>query len=81
MKKEPFIPILNEDILNTKAGFKLIYQTMLCTNDFGKALKIIFKVRYTNIVTAENIITIIKARYDKEKHDYIHAVLNNNINN
>lgn len=79
--KEPFIPILNGEILNTKAGFKLIYNTMLCINDFNKAIKIIFRVRYTNIVTAENIITTIKARYDKEKHDYIHAVLNNNINN
>lgn len=79
--KEPFIPILNGEIFNTKAGFKLIYNTMLGTKDFNKALRIIFRVRYTNIVTIENIITIIKARYDKEKYDYIHAVLDNNINN
>lgn len=79
--EEPFIPILNSDALNTKAGFKLIYQTMLFTKDFDKAMRLIFKTRCINIITIQNIVNIINSRYKKEKHDYIHAKLNNNINN
>lgn len=76
--KTPFIPILNSESLNTKAGFKLIYNTMLATKDFHKALNVIFGVRKHNLMCAQNIITILRAKYNKEKRDYIHAVLNNN---
>lgn len=79
--KEPVLPLLDSSILNTKAGFKLIYNTMLATNDFSKAMKCILKTRQVNIITIENILVFIKARYKKEKHDYIHALFNNNINN
>lgn len=79
--KEPVLPLLDSSILNTKAGFKLIYNVMLATNDFSKAIKCILKTREVNITTIENILVFIKARYRKEKHDYIHALFNNNINN
>lgn len=79
---EPFIPLINGSVLNTKAGFKLIYNTMLTTKDFHKAVSIIFKNRTHNIVSVENMITIIKARYNKEILDYSQARINNNsINN
>lgn len=79
--KEPVLPLLDSSILNTKAGFKLLYQTMLLTNRFDTAMKLIFKTREVNITTIENILVFIKARYRKEKHNYIHALFNNNINN
>ncbi len=80
--KTPFIPLLNSETLNTKAGFKLIYNTMLTTKDFHKALNIIFGIRKHSLICAQDMIKIFRARYDKEKRDYIHAVLNNNsINN
>ena len=74
----PFIPFLNSETLNTKAGFKLIYNTMLATKDFHKALNVIFGVRKYNLMCAQDMIRILRAKYDKEKRDYIHAVLNNN---
>lgn len=61
-----------------KAGFKLIYNTMLATKDFHKAINVIFGVRKHNLMCAQDMIRILRAKYDKEKHDYIHAVLNNN---
>lgn len=73
-----FIPFLNSETLNTKAGFKLIYNTMLATKDFHKALNVIFGVRKHNLICAQDMIRILEAKYDKEKRDYIHAVLNNN---
>lgn len=76
--KTPFIPFLNSETLNTKAGFKLIYNTMLSTKDFHKALNVIFRVRKHNLMCAQDMIRILRAKYDKEKRDYIHAVLNNN---
>lgn len=76
--KIQFIPFLNSETLNTKAGFKLIYNTMLATKDFHKALNIIFGVRKHNLICAQDIIRILRDKYDKEKRDYIHAVLNNN---
>lgn len=76
--RTPFIPLFNSETLNTKAGFKLIYNTMLTTKDFHKALNVIFGVRKHNLICAQDMITILRAKYDKEKRDYIHAVLNNN---
>ena len=76
--RTPFIPFLNSETLNTKAGFKLIYNTMLATKDFHKALSAIFEVRKHNLMCAKDMIRILGAKYDKEKRDYIHAVLNNN---
>ena len=76
--RTPFIPFLNSETLNTKAGFKLIYNTMLATKDFHKALNVIFEVRKHNLICAQNMITMLRAKYNKEKRDYIHAVLNNN---
>lgn len=76
--RTPFIPFLNSETLNTKAGFKLIYNTMLATKDFHKALNVIFGVRKHNLMCAQDMIRILEAKYDKEKRDYIHAVLNNN---
>ena len=76
--RTPFIPFLNSETLNTKAGFKLIYNTMLATKDFHKALNVIFGVRKHNLMCAQDMIIILRAKYDKEKRDYIHAVLNNN---
>lgn len=76
--RTPFIPFHNSETLNTKAGFKLIYNTMLATKDFHKALNVIFGVRKHNLMCAQDMIRILRAKYDKEKHDYIHAVLNNN---
>ena len=76
--RTPFIPFLNSETLNTKAGFKLIYNTMLATKDFHKALNVIFGVRKHNLICAQDMIRILEAKYDKEKRDYIHAVLNNN---
>ena len=77
--RTPFIPFLNSETLNTKAGFKLIYNTMLATKDFHKALNVIFGVRKHNLICAQDMIRILEAKYDKEKHDYIHAVLNNKL--
>ena len=76
--KTSFIPFLNSETLNTKAGFKLIYNTMLATKDFHKALNVIFGVRKHNLICAQDMIKILRDKYDKEKRDYIHAVLNNN---
>ena len=76
--RTPFIPFLNSETLNTKAGFKLIYNTMLSTKDFHKALNVIFGVRKHNLICAQDMIRILRVKYDKEKRDYIHAVLNNN---
>lgn len=76
--RTPFIPFLNSETLNTKAGFKLIYNTMLSTKDFHKALNVIFGVRKHNLICAQNTIITLRAKYNKEKRDYIHAVLNNN---
>ena len=76
--RTPFIPFHNSETLNTKAGFKLIYNTMLATKDFHKALNVIFGVRKHNLMCAQDMIRILEAKYDKEKRDYIHAVLNNN---
>lgn len=76
--RTPFIPFHNSETLNTKAGFKLIYNTMLATKDFHKALNVIFGVRKHNLMCAQVMIRILRAKYDKEKRDYIHAVLNNN---
>ena len=76
--RTPFIPFHNSETLNTKAGFKLIYNTMLATKDFHKALNVIFGVRKHNLMCAQDMIRIFRAKYDKEKRDYIHAVLNNN---
>ena len=76
--RTPFIHFLNSETLNTKAGFKLIYNTMLATKDFHKALNVIFGVRKHNLICAQDMIRILEAKYDKEKRDYIHAVLNNN---
>lgn len=76
--RTPFIPFLNSETLNTKAGFKLIYNTMLATKDFHKALNVIFGVRKHNLICAQNTIVMLRAKYNKEKRDYIHAVLNNN---
>lgn len=73
-----FIPFYNSEALNSKAGFKLIYNTMLFTKDFHKALNVIFRVRKHNLMRAQDMIRILRAKYDKEKRDYIHAVLNNN---
>ena len=76
--RTPFIPFLNSETLNTKAGFKLIYNTMLATKDFHKALNVIFGVRKHNLICAQNMIVMLRNKYNKEKRDYIHAVLNNN---
>ena len=76
--RTPFIPFHNSETLNSKAGFKLIYNTMLATKDFHKALNVIFGVRKHNLMCAQDMIRILEAKYDKEKRDYIHAVLNNN---
>lgn len=76
--RTPFIPFHNSETLNSKAGFKLIYNTMLATKDFHKALNVIFGVRKHNLMCAQDMIIILRAKYDKEKRDYIHAVLNNN---
>lgn len=76
--RTPFIPFHNSETLNSKAGFKLIYNTMLATKDFHKALNVIFEVRKHNLMCAQDMIRILEAKYDKEKRDYIHAVLNNN---
>ena len=76
--KTPFIPFHNSEALNSKAGFKLIYNTMLATKDFHKALNVIFEIRKHNLMCAQDMIRILRAKYDKEKRDYIHAVLNNN---
>lgn len=76
--RTPFIPFHNSETLNSKAGFKLIYNTMLSTKDFHKALNVIFGVRKHNLMCAQDMIRILEAKYDKEKRDYIHAVLNNN---
>lgn len=51
---------------------------MLATKDFHKALNVIFEIRKHNLMCAKDMIRILRAKYDKEKHDYIHAVLNNN---
>ena len=79
--RTPFIPFHNSEALNSKAGFKLIYNTMLATKDFHKALNVIFEIRKHNLMCAQDMIRILRAKYDKEKHDYIYAVLNNNNNN
>lgn len=76
--RTPFIPFHNSETLNSKAGFKLIYNTMLSIKDFHKALNVIFGVRKHNLMCAKDMIRILEAKYDKEKRDYIHAVLNNN---
>ena len=76
--RTPFIRFHNSETLNTKAGFKLIYNTMLSTKDFHKALNVIFEIRKHNLMCAQDMIRIFRAKYDKEKRDYIHAVLNNN---
>lgn len=76
--RTPFIPFHNSEALNSKAGFKLIYNTMLSTKDFHKALNVIFEIRKHNLICAQDMIRILRAKYDKEKRDYIHAVLNNN---
>lgn len=81
MNKKPFIPILDSEFLNTKAGFKMIYNKMLFTNDFNKAMNSILLSRKANIVCIETMLYFIKSRYEKEEHDYIHALFNNNINN
>lgn len=36
--RTPFIPFHNSEALNSKAGFKLIYNAMLSTKDFIKLL-------------------------------------------
>lgn len=51
---------------------------MLATKDFHKALNVIFEIRKYNLMCAQDMIRILGAKYDKEKRDYIHAVLNNN---
>ena len=51
---------------------------MLATKDFHKALNVIFGVRKHNLICAQNTIVMLRAKYNKEKRDYIHAVLNNN---
>lgn len=79
--RTPFIHFLNSETLNAKAGFKLIYNTMLVTKDFHKALNVIFGVRKHNLICAQDMIRILRDKYNKEKRDYIHAVLNNNIIN
>lgn len=76
--RTPFIPFHNSETLNTKAGFKLIYNTMLATKDFHKAINVIFEIRKHNLMCAQDMIRIFRAKYDKKKRDYIHAVLNNN---
>lgn len=76
--RTPFIPFHNSEALNSKAGFKLIYNTMLSTKDFHKALNVIFEIRKHNLMCAQDMIRILRAKYDKEKREYIHAVLNNN---
>jgi hypothetical protein len=50
----------------------------LATKDFHKAINVIFGVRKHNLMCAQDMIRIFRAKYDKEKRDYIHAVLNNN---
>ena len=64
--RTPFIPFHNSETLNTKAGFKLIYNTMLSTKDFHKALNVIFGVRKHNLMCAQDMIRILRAKYDKE---------------
>ena len=64
--RTPFIPFHNSETLNTKAGFKLIYNTMLATKDFHKALNVIFGVRKHNLMCAQDMIRILRAKYDKE---------------
>lgn len=64
--RTPFIPFHNSETLNTKAGFKLIYNTMLATKDFHKAINVIFGVRKHNIMCAQDMIRILRAKYDKE---------------
>lgn len=51
---------------------------MLATKDFHKAINVIFEIRKHNLMCAQDMIRIFRAKYDKEKRDYIHAVLNNN---
>ena len=76
--RTPFIPFHNSETLNSKAGFKLIYNTMLATKDFHKAINVIFEIRKHNLICAQDMIKILGSKYDKEKRDYIHDVLNNN---
>lgn len=64
--RTPFIPFHNSETLNTKAGFKLIYNTMLATKDFHKAINVIFGVRKHNLMCAQDMIRILRAKYDKE---------------
>lgn len=64
--RTPFISFHNSEILNTKAGFKLIYNTMLSTKDFHKALNVIFGVRKHNLMCDQDMIRILRAKYDKE---------------
>ena len=47
--RTPFIPFHNSETLNSKAGFKLIYNTMLATKDFHKAINVIFEIRKHNL--------------------------------
>ena len=44
---------------------------MLATKDFHKALNVIFGVRKHNLMCAQDMIRILRAKYDKEKRDYI----------
>lgn len=66
---------------NTKKGFKLIYKRMNSGYSFNDAIKQILAQREMSINSIRYIIDEIEDRYDKERHDYIHALFNNNINN
>ena len=76
--RTPFIPFHNSETLNTKAGFKLIYNPIFSTKNINKYFNVIFYMMKHNLMCAQDMIKILRAKYDKEKHDYIHAVLNNN---
>lgn len=68
--------------LNTKNGFKIIYDNMKYSNcSFFNAIKKIFLIREINISSIKSIINDIEDEQMKEMHDYVHAIFNNNINN
>lgn len=64
-------------IANGKVGTIVSLHTEVY-KDFHKALNVIFEIRKHNLMCAQDMIRILRAKYDKEKRDYIHAVLNNN---
>lgn len=73
----PCIPLLDSEPLNTKRGFELIHSIMKQGNvSFHKALQVIFTTREVNISTARNIITMIDARYTKERRDVVIEMCN-----